>query len=100
MMGDGLLYRMKNATAKWIATQNESETKSPSDIDDIKTASEDAIATTARDKSRAAATTDKPAPSDTEDRSSAILSHATFDVLTRTKPEVKKKWISEEARRV
>ena len=103
-MGDVLLYRMKNATAKWIATQNEAEAKSPSDVYDQKTtaASEDTTAAAAAlraSKSRGE-TTEKRVTSGEEERSSAILSQATFDVLTRTKPEVKKKWISEEAKRV
>ena len=89
---------MKNATAKWIATQNEPEAKSPSDIYHAKTktshegvkSDEDAVAKTGKTFSTG----------DGDDKTSVILNQATFDVLMRTQPEVKTKWISEEARRV
>lgn len=82
--GDQLLHRMKNATAKWIATQNDTAKTMISTADKSSTA------------------TERPSQDDgtSPEAQSAILNQNTFDVLTQTKKETKKKWMSEEARRV
>ena len=90
-----MTYRMKNATAKWIATQNVESAKSEqTDIYNNKTATTKGLPSTGD------ATATRKQISSGEERSSAILSQRTFDVLTRAQPDVKTKWISEEARRV